>query len=363
MSLIDNVINNIKERLDNILSNKVNCILSPLKRFRSDFIGIEQEQYITLTANTKSGKSQFCNYMFLFHPIDFAYEHKDIISIHVQYFALEETPERIVQRYMSYLLFKMTNGKIRISPKELRSTNNKKPLDENIINLLQTKEYRDRLDFFEKCIDFHTDNSNPTGIYKICKDYAMTCGTVQTKEVQYGDKTYEIFDNYIPDDKFHYKMIIIDHIGLIDNERGFNLKESIDKLSEYFSKYLRNRYKYTIISIQQQNFENRSIQAKQSNKTEIDISGLGDSKYTARDSDIVLGLYSPFEYKIPSYQGYNITKFKDHIRFLNVLANRNGELGGICPMYFDGAVCIFKELPLPDDPNIRNYYNYLEKLN
>ena len=53
MSLIERVINNLEERRNNILSGNINSIPSPFKRFRNDFIGIEQSQYVVVTAPTK----------------------------------------------------------------------------------------------------------------------------------------------------------------------------------------------------------------------------------------------------------------------------------------------------------------------
>ena len=46
--------------------------------------------------------------------------------------------------------------------------------------------------------------------------------------------------------------------------------------------------------------------------------------------------------------GYDVTQLKDHLRFLEVIVNRNGEMGGLLPLWFDGAVCDFEELPKPD---------------
>ena len=38
-------------------------------------------------------------------------------------------------------------------------------------------------------------------------------------------------------------------------------------------------------------------------------------------------------------------------------------MGGLCPLFFDGAVCQFTELPRPDNKEeILKYYNYLSKL-
>jgi hypothetical protein len=76
---------------------------------------------------------------------------------------------------------------------------------------------------------------------------------------------------------------------------------------------------------------------------------LGDSKYVSRDADIVLGLFSPFRFGMTDYLGYDITILKDRLRFLEVIVNRNGEMGGILPLWFDGAVCDFRELPKSND--------------
>ena len=78
-------------------------------------------------------------------------------------------------------------------------------------------------------------------------------------------------------------------------------------------------------------------------------------------SQITLGLFSPFKHGLQEYLGYDITKFKDNIRFLEVLTNRDGSMGGIVALLFDGATCQFSELPKPDDREaIRQVYNYID---
>ena len=43
--------------------------------------------------------------------------------------------------------------------------------------------------------------------------------------------------------------------------------------------------------------------------------------------------------------------------------NRDGEMGGICPLFFDGAVCHFHELGLPTDKDsLSKEYEYLKKI-
>lgn len=365
-SLTDRVLLELKNRRDRVLNGNINSIPSPFKRFSNDFIGIEQSTYYTITSFTKGAKSQFTSFVFIYHTLMYAYYSKADIKVTILYFALEETPERIMQRFMSYLLNDWTKGEIHISPRDLRSTKSDKPLPQEVLEILNNDEIKDILHYFENNIIFSTE-SNPTGIYKFCRSYAEENGIVITKKVSYKDefgiKEIDVFDRYEPNNPNEYKLIIIDTINLIDTERGMTLKQSMDKCSEYLAKYLRNRYGYSPIVIQQQAFEQEGNEAFKLNKVRPSVAGLGDSKYTSRDSNVVLGLFSPMRFGLSEYMGYNITKFKDNIRFLEVIVNRDGEMGGIIALFFDGAVCTFRELPPPNESiQIEKVYNYLENL-
>ena len=364
-TLKDRVLSNLQERRDRILNGQLNCIPSPFKRFRNDFIGIEQSCYYCITASTKGGKSQFTSYTFIYEPLMFCYYTNKDIDLKVLYFPLEETPERILQRFISWLLFTHSKGEIRISPRDLRSTTDAVP--QEILDILQEEEIQNIINYFEEHIIFSTE-TNPTGVYKFCKQYAEENGTVYTKPGKYKDelgtiRETQVFDRYVQNNPNEIRLIIIDTINLIDTERGLSLKQSMDKMSEYLAKYLRNRYHYSPVVIQQQAFEGEGNDAYKLNKFKPSIANNGDSKYTARDSNIVLGLFSPFKFGLVEYEGYDIRKFKDNIRFLEVLISRDGELGGVCPLLFDGAVSAFKELPRPNEVNeLNSIYEYLNKL-
>lgn len=363
--LRERTIQSLRERRQNLLEGNINSIPSTFKRFSNDFIGVEQGTYYCVTSTTKGGKSQFASFTFIFQPLLYAFLHKEQLRVKIFYFALEETPERVLQRFMSYLLYTMSGGKIRRSPKDLRSSKNDKPIEENVLELLGSEEYTELLDFFEENVIF-SSTTNPTGIYKECKRYVEDNGTSHYKIVKYTtdlgeDKESNVFDHYESNDPKEYRIVFIDHIGLIETERGMTLKQSMDKLSEYLAKYLRNRYGMTPVVIQQQNFDNESNDNYVSGRIRPSAQGLGDSKYIARDCNILLGLFSPFKYELEDYKKYNINIFRDNIRFLEVLVNRDGEMGGLCPLFFDGAVCDFQELPLPTDTTgINQMYKYLE---
>ena len=303
VSTTSSVIDKLEERRKNAMKGGVNCIPFPFKRFRSEIPGIEQEQYVIITASTKVGKSQLANFLYLYNVLDYCFEHPDRCSCHIIYFALEESKQRIIERYMSHLLYKLDG--YRIAPVDLRSTSYEYPVAPEIIELLKSEKYQERFRFFEQCVQFDTENTNPTGILRTCEDYAKSIGTYKSNKIfSHSDwtKEVEVFDDYVQNDPNHYKICIIDHISLVDKEQGFGKKETIDKVSEYFVKYLRNRYKYTCVVIQQQAAEAEGLEAVKQKRI------------------------------IPS----NAT-------------GGDGEMGGVCPLFFDGAVCNFEELPRPDD--------------
>lgn len=353
--LVERVLDDIQKRRDNLLNGKVNSIPSPFVRFRSEFLGLERGSSTVISSFTKGGKTQFTLFL-LFEAMMYCYENPTKASIKIFYFPWEETGEKITQRFISYLLYRIE--KIRFSPQDLRSTNNEKPLPQEIIEKLKTFPYKELLDYFEQVFTF-SSVSNPTGVYKACVNYAKSVGTIYTKKVDYNANP--IFDYYVPNDPNEFKVVCIDHLALVAEESGMTKKQTIDRLSEYLSVELRNKYNFTTILIQQQSADVESNDSFKLGRIRPGVNTLGDSKYTGRDVNTMLGLFSPFKFGLPEYLGYDIRKFKDRIRFLEVCLNRDGEVGGIVALYFDGATCTYHELPPPDDTKaMEKVYKMLE---
>ena len=365
--MINRIINSLKERRERILNGEVNCIPSSFTRFRDDFVGVEQGKYYLISAQTKGGKTQLTSKMFIYDPLFYAYNNPDKIHLKIFYFPLEESVESITLRFMSHLLAKLSKDKIRVAPLDLKSTNENKPVSQEILNLLETEEYQNILKFFEETVMFFEDR-NAYGIYKQVKSYAEKNGITHKKKINITNKETgnteerEVFDYYEPNDPKEYVIILTDHLSLLNPEGGMDLRESINRFSEYMVMF-RNRYNYTPVVIQQQNTETMGLEAFKANKIRPTITGLGDSKYTGRDCSMMLGITNPFSHELPSYLGYNIQKFKGNIRFLEVVLNREGQSNGIIALYFDGKTCTFKELPPPNDTEALNkIYNYIENL-
>jgi hypothetical protein len=363
--MIERIINNLKTRRERVLNGEVNCIPSSFTRFREDFVGIEQGKYFLVSGQTKAAKTQIATNMFVYNPLFYAYENPDKIHLKIFYFPLEESVENITLRFMSHLLAKYSN--YRISPLDLKSTNENKVVPLEALELLESEKYQDILKFYNNNVMFFEDR-NPTGIKRQIQSYAEKNGTIHKKKITITNKETglseerEVFDYYEPHDPKEYVIIVVDHISLITPESSMDLRESINRLSEYMIMF-RNRYNYIPVIIQQQGTETGNLEAFKNNKIRPTMSGLSDSKYTAKDCSMMLGITNPYSHELDNYLGYDIRKFKDSIRFLEVVLNREGQSNGIIALYFDGKTCTFRELPPPNDREaLEKVYKYLDNI-
>lgn len=358
MSLIERVLENAKERREKILSGKVNCIPSPFKTFRYDFPGVELGTYYLVSGGAKSSKSKITNFLFLFNSILYAYHHPELVRLKVFYALLEEKAENITGKFICYLLYILSDKKIRIDIKTFKSVDEGRVLSSDILELLGTLEYQSILKFFEEHVVFIPDR-NPTGVYHTLEKYAEANGTIHRKRVEGYEK--EIFDYYEPNDPDEYVLCIIDHISLISCERSMDLRNSIKKLSEYL-KIVRNKYNYIPVVVQQQNSESLSLEAFKANKIRPTQKGLADSQDPGKDCDVMLGITSPFSWELKEYLKYDITKLRGYCKFLEIVLGRDGESNAILGMYFDGATGFYAPLPKYDNiPELNKVYQLIQK--
>lgn len=358
MSLIERVLEKAKERREKILSGKVNCIPSPFKTFRYDFPGVELGTYYLVSGGAKSSKSKITNFLFLFNSILYAYHHPELVRLKVFYALLEEKAENITGKFICYLLYVLSDKKIRIDIKTFKSVDEDRVLSPEILQLLGTLEYRSILRFFEEHVVFIPDR-NPTGVYHTLEKYAEANGTIHRKRVEGYEK--EIFDYYEPNDPDEYVLCIIDHISLISCERGMDLRNSIKKLSEYL-KIVRNKYNYIPVVVQQQNSESLSLEAFKANKIRPTQKGLADSQDPGKDCDVMLGITSPFSWELKEYLKYDITKLRGYSKFLEIVLGRDGESNAILGMYFDGATGYYAPLPKYDNiAELNKVYQLIQK--
>lgn len=368
MGKFEQVFQNIVARRQRALDGKFNCIPFPFPRFRTLLPGIEQSKYIIVTANQKIGKSKFADKMFVYDPIFFAKEHPEL-RVKNLYFTLEMSAEEKYNEFLCHLLYRLDG--ISISPTDLRSTDNQHPVDQSILDLLKTEKYQEYINAFEQSVTYIDDIKNPTGINKFCREYAETHGHYNYVEYEKvgpngESKTEKMLDPINPyeqDDPDEYRIIIIDNAANLTLESGKNKMETIDKMSKY-GITLKKQLKYIFVLIQHQAQAQEGIENFKLDKIKPSTDGLADCKTTGRDCNLVIGLYSPYKYGREVFEGYDITKLKNYCRFMEIIEDRDyGANGNICPLFFNGAVAEFCELPLPTNyKEMQMVYNYIDEL-
>lgn len=373
LKLYTRVIDDLEKRRQRVLSGDINCIPLQFERFKCEFPGVEQSRYYLFTANSKVGKTQICDSIMLYRPFFYAFNNPDKIRLKIFYFTLEMSAEEKYRQFICHILFVLSKGKIRIDTRNLRSTDKDNPLPEYILDLIKSEEYLEYFKFFEEHVVFIDNIRNPTGIFSFLKDYAKQKGTQYYKKIDFKDnhgniiETKEVDDYYLQDDPGEYRIAIVDHYRLLQTEKenniGLNLMQTISKWSGEYAIKLRNKYGYVIAGVQQQMPGQESNENAKLGKLKPTLDGLADNKSTQQDANVIFGLFSPFRHVIHDYMGYSIDKFEDNIRFLEILGGREGGGGMTCPLFFDGAVNAFKELPLPNDGiGIAKVYSMLDSI-
>ncbi len=352
-------------RQQRALSGLFNCLPWPFPRFKAWLPGTEKQKYIIVTANQKVGKSKFVDYVYVYETILFVMQHPEIRA-KILYFTLEISPNSKKDEFLSFLLGYLDH--IYISPTDLNSVDSDKPVPDEILNLLASERYKPYIDKYDEIVTYIDDIRNPTGINKYCRDYALAHGHVNYTDETYVDsngKTCRLInkdDPYTFDDEEEIRIVIVDNASNFTQESGLNKADTINKMSKYFIT-LRDHLLYTIVLVQHQAQAQEGIENRKMGLTKPSSDGLADCKTTSRDANLVLGLYSPFKYEIKTHEGYDITKFKNYIRFMQVLEDRDyGASGQVCPLFFNGMSSSFREMPLPDSPELSQALDFAKHL-
>lgn len=188
---------------------------------------------------------------------------------------------------------------------------------------------------------------SPTAIYGTCKEWLSKFGEF----IRLGEHK----EDYIEKDSDIYKIVIIDHLGLISGPES--KKQKMDTISDYFI-YFRNKCKITGVFIQQLNRNSKSVERKTNGYELLDNADLSDSSVPAQAAETILLLYYPYREKIPRVEGYPIQNVLKHkFRLLQCTKNRFGQADKNIGLVFHGEIGLFKELPKPED--ISDYSKYI----
>jgi hypothetical protein len=209
-------------------------------------------------------------------------------------------------------------------------------------------------------INFVYDGVNPTGCYKDLIKYFKTQGTILYEEYEYEKdgvmKKSERMTGFIPKDPNKYYLLALDHVALMPLERGFNLKQNIDKLSQYMI-ILRNIFGLSAFIVQQ--FNDGLSNVERAKYKGLDISpektDFKDTRNTYQDADIVLGTMNPWKMDMDQYGAFKLNTWKDSFIILKIIKNRLSKDNIIKPLLAHPTSGRFEELKPPEKPKPQGF--------
>lgn len=301
---------------------KIKGLHTGFNRFEKYSLGALEGNYVLIGGSSGSGKTTLIDYILL--SICKSAKERNI-PIKILYYSLEIPKDRKIAKFVSLIL--LSRYKIELSDMDIL---NRTDVD---INEFKEKIYEcyDIVSNYLDNVQFTFEAINPTQVYKDLINIRDNNKNIENKPQVY---------------------VFLDHIKLLKTERGFSIKETMDKMSEY-AVYFRNTCNYSFYILQQ---FNRSI----TNIDRVKYSGVdlmpnredfADTSTTYFDSDQVFATFNPSIYNLPDCLGYQLYNFKGFFRALFILKNRFGEENKGVGVFFKGKCNYMKELPLPSELN------------
>jgi hypothetical protein len=318
-----------------------------LKNINNAINGVQKGRLYGVAAPSKVGKSTFVDYAFVINPIIDAYKQK--IPLEVLYFSFEL--DRISKEFdflahflhedLGIITITLENGQtkggsniIPLTPDYLRGR-----LQDDEGNIIKVKEKVEEalhqmykkwiipmFGEFDKngrristgFIKFIEQKDNPTGLYKYLKRYAEKHGNWIT--IPTVDKKTRIV-GYKPNDPDKYTIIVTDHLRKLLPERGFAMKQTVDKYIEYQVE-LRNWCGFTFVDIIH---TNRSLADQDRLRFAKDLlyptsDDIKDTGNIAEDADYVFTLFNPNDerYNLKKHFGLDIKSSKGNLLYPNL---------------------------------------------
>lgn len=313
-------------------------ISTGLPKLDSIIYGIQRRYLYLVGSDSGAGKSSFVIDVFLYNLI----KNKENKDISILLYSFEMSTSVVYAKILSLYLWDTFN--IVITYENILS------LTESLSdeNYFYVQKGLDWLDEIQKFVTIYDKSLSPNGIYATCKEWLRNFGEF----IQLGEHKEE----YIEKSDQSYKIVICDHMGLLDH--GGNKKAAMDLVADYFI-YFRNKCNITGIFVQQLNRGSKSVERKTKGYELLDTADLSDSSGPAQASEAIILIYYPYREKVARVENYNIQNGLQHkARVLQVVKNRFGRSDVNQVVVFHGEIGMFKELPRADE--ITDYSKYTE---
>lgn len=321
--------------------------------------GVQKARYYLIGADSGVGKTSLADFMFILELW------RDSIitgkKLRVLYYSFEISGDEKVAAWISYLISVKYSVDL--------------PVDYIMGNVEDNLLSDEHMAMVEECskivaemLEFITIRDtpmHPTAIFHEALDMAEELGTIHREEKvnhrvkdKDGNPTkVKYITGYSPNDPELTMLLMLDHVALAIQETGLSPKANIDRLSSY-GVFLRNKLGMTVCFIQQFNTEMQTVERRKFSQAAFapQRGDFGDSKYTYRDADVVIGLIKPSFFDLERYYDYpvqaggsSLIGLGDNFVAAFLMKNRYGTANKMMPLFMNGISKRFYDLPL--DPN------------
>lgn len=324
----------------------------------SSYVGITQRQYILLGGDPGTGKTAFAYRSFILGPYDYILNNPDTrIKFKATIWAFERSKERTMAKLICLVLWRKRQILVDV-PTVLSWGEGTSKVDDALLH--EIEQCRDYLEGLESMVDIRDAPLNPTGMWKVMEQYALSNGTIRETVKSDGYVQKE----YVPNNPDELVFWMTDHTGLARKERGFDDKQNLDKLSEY-KRQARDRFGHSSCSVTQFNRGTNDMSRRKAGfdllPEKSDFKGSGNMY---EDADLVMAGFNPAKYGIKQHLGYEVGLFRSgpHNRFRSqhVLKNTYGPDDLHIGCQFVGECGDYNELPRASEMTPPDYRAYAD---
>jgi replicative DNA helicase len=343
----------LRQRIKDGLDGKFEGLNNGFTRINNYIFGVQKKCFTLIGGDSGTYKTTILDYI-ISNAIEDALAQGKKIDVFYYSFEIDKLTKQC--NWLSRAVYNKY-GKI-IPPQKIKGLGKDNKLTEDEQELVDSC-IPEVEEMFSK-IKFVFDPLNPTGIRNELFKHFESIGKILYQEYkdEHGVDKKRIV-GYVPDDPDRVTICAIDHLALMKEERGFDTKSNIDKMSEY-TIFLRNTFDLTAFYLQQFNDGLSSVERVKFKGVDLSPqkSDFKDSRNPYQDADVVIGLMSPFKLDMTTCLGYNVSKLKKKMIMFKIIKNRLADDGIAAGLYCKPESGSFMELPDPESVLMENYYTH-----
>lgn len=350
-----------KDRIKQGLEGKFTGLSNGLDRINKYIFNVQRGCYTLIGGLSGSAKTKLVDFILL-NAVQDAEVKGTPINIFYYSYEIDENTKKA--EWLAMLIYNKYN-KI-VAPETIKGLGDFRLTSEEQIMVDAEMDNLERL--FSK-ITWRWESIHPTGMYMEWISHMKTRGEFVYRDyVDTDGSTKQKIDKFALNNPEEYNIVICDHIALSKREKGYTLKENLDKLSEHAVR-CRNLYNMSFFLLQQFNQGLNSVDRQKFKGVDVSPqqSDFKDTTNPYTDADVVLGLLNAHKMDMEVCLDYNINvhnapyNLKDRFRMLKVVKNRLSRDGVAVGLLFIPEALTFKELPKPGELE-EKHFKYINQL-